>query len=188
MSDKPTIHYLRECFDYNAENGTLIWKYRPRSHFSTEESWLMAKARDAGKPVKGGMNGGYMTVQLRGKKYKMHRVIWAMVHGIDMDEVPPAIDHVDLDKTNNREANLRAATWSENCMNKGLQENNTSGFKGVHWHKYHQKWAAKVKINGKQIHLGYFADPEVASKVRERAANDIHGEFARHATYLDGVA
>lgn len=45
-----------------------------------------------------------------------------------------------------------------NVMNKGAQKNNTSGFKGVYWHKGQGRWAAEIKAGGKRFRLGYFDD------------------------------
>ena len=30
------------------------------------------------------------------------------------------------------------------------------GYEGVSWYRYTQKWASKIRINGKGFHLGYF--------------------------------
>lgn len=35
---------------------------------------------------------------------------------------------------------------------------NTSGIKGVVWHKRHEKWMARIKVNGKLKYLGYYTD------------------------------
>ncbi len=50
------------------------------------------------------------------------------------------IDHKDRDKLNNRKANLRFCTNAQNCRNIGKPKNNTSGYKGIVWHKRDKKW------------------------------------------------
>jgi len=75
--------------------------------------------------------------------------------------------------------NLRSATRSQNCMNKGKQKNNTSGYKGVCWDNNAKKWRAYIKINGKRKHLGLFEDIEEAVKTYKEAARKYHEEFAR---------
>lgn len=50
-----------------------------------------------------------------------------------------------------------------------VQSNNTSGYKGVFWSKYHNKWQAYIHLHGKRKHLGYFDDIEDAIKARIEA-------------------
>jgi len=67
-------------------------------------------------------------------------------------------DHRDRNGLNNTRANLRAATNSQNMANRNIQKNNTSGFKGVSWHKRIGKWQSTIRIDGKLRSLGYFDD------------------------------
>lgn len=60
----------------------------------------------------------------------------------------------------------------------GIGRNNTSGYKGVYWHKRLKKWYVGIRNNGKLLHLGYFSNPEDAAKVYDHAAVEIHKEFA----------
>lgn len=89
---------------------------------------------------------------------------------------PP--DHKDRDGLNNRRDNLRPADSVQNGANRGLQVNNASGYKGVSWYKRRGKWEARVQIEGKRRQLGYFDDPIEAAKAYDRAALQLHGEFA----------
>jgi hypothetical protein len=43
-----------------------------------------------------------------------------------------------------------------------LTKANSSGFRGVSWHKGTQKWRASIKVEGKNIHLGVFDNPQDA--------------------------
>ena len=90
----------------------------------------------------------------------------------------PYVDHVNGNGLDNRRANLRPATNQENQRNRGKQENNTSGFKGVGWHKRIGKWQASVRVDGRLVHLGYHATPEAAARAYDAAALEHHGEFA----------
>jgi hypothetical protein len=62
------------------------------------------------------------------------------------------IDHINRDKTDNRIANLRQVTRSENCQNK-----NNVNLPGITWHKPTSKWQARIKINQKLTLSGDFA-------------------------------
>lgn len=54
----------------------------------------------------------------------------------------------------------------------GLRQDNTSGYKGVSWHKQSQRWRARVFINGKERSLGYFQRKEdAAEKIRQTISN-----------------
>lgn len=79
----------------------------------------------------------------------------------------------------NRFANLREATRSENARNMGLYSTNTSGFKGVTWDKSRGKWLAHIKIHGHTIHLGRHKTPKEAHDAYCKGAEKYHGEFAR---------
>jgi hypothetical protein len=89
------------------------------------------------------------------------------------------IDHKNVNPLDNRRENLRVCTTQQNQCNKNKQSNNTSGFKGVSFHKRDQKFQAHIKINGKKKHLGYFVTAEAAHDAYKRAAIQHNGEFAR---------
>lgn len=87
------------------------------------------------------------------------------------------IDHINHDTLDNRKCNLRICTASQNAMNRNKQSTNTSGYKGVCWSKSAKKWLARIDINKKSIHLGYFKEKEEAYKVYCEAAKKHHGKF-----------
>lgn len=88
-------------------------------------------------------------------------------------------DHRNGDGLDNRRANLRAATPGENGQNCRKRSHNTSGFKGVTWHKHRRKWLAQIKSgDGKNRFLGYFLSADEAARAYDAAARDLHGPFA----------
>ena len=107
----------------------------------------------------------------------LHRVVLERVLGREL-LAGEYVDHADHDGKNNRRDNLRLATNSQNGCNTALRGMNTSGFKGVHWHKSKQKWQAQIRDNGKKKSLGYFSTPEDAYAAYCTAAKEIHGAFA----------
>ena len=73
---------------------------------------------------------------------------------------------------------LEIFVGSQNGQNRGKPMNNTSGFKGVSFHKQHKKYQAQIKIpEGKVKHLGYFITAKEASEEYQNAAKKYHGEF-----------
>jgi hypothetical protein len=103
---------------------------------------------------------------------RMHRLIMGATNSEKVDH----IHHLTLD---NRKSELRLCTNSQNLCNRGAQDGNTSGYKGVSWHKGNKKWQAKITLNGKGTHLGYFPTPELAHEAYCQSAPEFHGEFAR---------
>lgn len=102
----------------------------------------------------------------------MHRVILGAP-----DEVE--VDHIDGDGLNNVRQNLRLCTTEQNQYNRGPSRTNTSGFKGVCWHKGNKRWMATIRHKGKRIFLGYRLTPEQAARLYDAAARELHGNFAR---------
>ena len=120
---------------------------------------------------------GYKYLNIYNKKYYVHRVIWLMHYGY----LPKFIDHIDGNRLNNRIENLRACTLSENSCNSKIRSDSTSKIKGVNWFKPKQKWRARVSLNKKEYHFGYFLTKEEAENAVIIGRKKIHREFARHA-------
>ena len=102
----------------------------------------------------------------------MHRLIMNAKKG-------EQVDHINHNTIDNRKENLRLCTNSQNQHNQGKRVNNTSGCKGITWHKRDKRWQAQIKLNGKNIHLGLFLTPEEAYEAYCKAALERHGEFSK---------
>jgi hypothetical protein len=87
---------------------------------------------------------------------------------------PDETDHINRDKTDNRFANLRAVTKSENQHNTNLKITNTSGYKGVHYCKTNKKWRAQIMLNNVHKNIGRFSTPEEASAAYLAAQKIYH--------------
>lgn len=127
---------------------------------------------------------GYFTVQLcrnnTAKRYYVHRLVGSAFHLIDFNNPKQQIDHVDNNPRNNHLDNLRAATSSENMAwgPKSTNSNNTSGFRGVCLDRRNKKWHARIMVNRKSKHLGYFEEKLDAARAYDEAARELFGEFA----------
>jgi hypothetical protein len=109
------------------------------------------------------------------KSFRVHRLVAKAF--LENPDNKPKVDHIDENKSNNNVKNLRWSTVQDNSYNRGKQINNTSGFKGVSFHKNANKYRATIKINGKYKHLGLFLTPEEASEKYEITAKELHGNF-----------
>lgn len=104
------------------------------------------------------------------KKIFLHHFILSVKKGFE-------VDHINRNPLDNRRCNLRYVTTSQNQMNKKMQTNNTSGFRGVSWNKYHKKWQAMIKINKKHIHIGFYKKIDDAATAYQKRAKELFGEY-----------
>jgi hypothetical protein len=119
-------------------------------------------------------NHGYV-IRYVGKTtiVRMHRAVMDLA----LDD-RRCVDHINGNKLDNRKCNLRICTRAENNRNRGLNRNNTSGFRGVIWLKTDKRWEARIKSNGKTLYLGRFDTAEFAAEAYKIAAKELYGEFA----------
>lgn len=160
-----TAEFLRDVLSYDPETGWFIWKKKVSSK--------TVIGRRAGSINR----AGYRVVGLGGQLYYAHRLAYLYMTGNWPER---AIDHREGAKDDNRWSEIRAATPSENALNAKLAANNTSGFKGVSWHKAAGKWAAHINLCGRKRHLGLFDDPVTAHGAYMSAAAAASPEFARN--------
>jgi len=95
------------------------------------------------------------------------------------------IDHVNLNRSDNRRANLRVGSPSHNHANK--DRSGASPYRGITWFSSKGKWKAQIKHHRRCRHLGYFADPVSAALAYDLACIGLYGQFAR-PTFLKAVA
>jgi len=180
MTDKmrirpiPEVQYLRECFEYSSQGGSLVWNRRPLSHFQTERGMKVFNSKCAEKEA-GCEERGYRKVRIGGQNYLVHQVVFALAHGRWAD----MIDHIDGNGLNNRLDNLREATPYMNQRNAALGRNSSSGLKCVSWHKGISKWVAYVGEGGALERLGSHQTLFEAAAVR-KSAEIRHGFHANH--------
>jgi hypothetical protein len=157
---------LKELLEYDTDTGIFKWKIRRNTRIS-----IGTKAGSL-------TSDGYISITLFYKRYQAHRLVWLYVYG----EFPTnMIDHINGIKDDNRLCNLREATRSQNAFNTNKPSTNTSGYKGVCWHKGIKKWTATMRVNKKQIYIGAFDNMEDAVIAYQTASSIYHGEFLYQA-------
>jgi len=173
-----TAERLRELLRYDPETGVFVWA--TDRYAGSHHKRLMAKAGDVAGSKKANERNVYRTLTLDSVRHYAHRLAWLYMTGSfparGMD-----VDHIDADSLNNRFANLRCASRPDNIRNSRRHIKSTSGLKGVSWHKGQRKWRAVIRIDGRQVHLGSFDDPNAAHAAYVAMAKDVFGEFARAA-------
>jgi hypothetical protein len=95
--------------------------------------------------------------------------------------IPPHLvgDHVNRNGLDNRKANVRPATRSQNAYNTAKPRvPSRSEYKGVHWRSSSQKWRVEITAAGRKTYIGTFHDEVRAAKAYDRAAEKYHGQFA----------
>ena len=167
----PPLSIVSELLEYDLQTGLFLWKKSQSNHV---KAGTVAGYARSGSRAK---NKKYIIIGIKGKQYKAHRIAWLMATGCDPGDA--LVDHIDGNGTNNKFSNLRLATQLENGRNKQIYSNNSSGYKGVSYHKQMRKWRADIRVEQKLIYLGLFTTPELAHMAYCKAAAELHGEFAR---------
>ncbi len=156
---------VKAMMAYDPQTGNFIWKVRRGQ---------AAVGKIAGTPH----NQGYIQIKVGEKVILAHRLAWFVTYG----EVPSCdIEHINGNKLDNRIANLRLATRSQNMANKGPNRNSRSGLKGVYYFKRTGKWVAGFRKDGLRIHVGYFDTAEEAAEAHRVAYEKAFGIYARAA-------
>lgn len=136
----PTQDELRELFDYDSLTGELVIR-RARGQART------------GQHVTGKTAAGYVKCKVRGRWYRVHRLIWVWHYGpIPRDKV---VDHINWVRHDNRILNLR------------LLESATNSRRRRDWQKLgrlhclqrtpNNKWHIRLVTDGKRRSFGVFA-------------------------------
>lgn len=128
-----------------------------------EFNWYIVESRTPGRV--------YACRKVNGKKLYMHK---SLLECSDLD-----IDHINGNALDNRKSNLRTVTRSQNNYNSSTRKGCSSKYKGVSISSSNSKFRAIAKIDGKNKHLGYFANELEAASAYDSAAVKHFGEYAR---------
>ena len=107
---------------------------------------------------------GYLRMSLcnvEQKYFFVHRLVLQTFNPTD-EELD--CDHINHITTDNRLANLRWCSRSQNIRYRIKQEGLTSKYIGVSWYKRCNKWRTRCHINGKSVGIGYFDNEKDAGK------------------------
>ena len=171
----PSQDRLKELFDYHPDGHFIR---RIAVGVGRSEGTRVGDPITGRKQLRGTKEVGawYLDIGIDGVRYPLHRIVRQWHFG----DVPPGmhVDHIDRDTLNNRIENLRVASAGQNALNAPVRKNNRSGFRGVSLHKPSGKFQAFLSADGKRRWLGHFNTPEEAARAYDKAAKELHGEFA----------
>jgi hypothetical protein len=166
----PTQKRLRELLDYNPETGVFIWKKRAGT--SSEISrW---NTRYSGKLTGNVTPQGYVVIRIYGEWYPASRLAWVYMHGAIKGNY--CIDHINLNKSDNRICNLRLATRGQNLSNQAKRKSKTLS-KGVTANE--SGFVSRIGLDGKVLYLGIYKTEKEAHAAYVEAARKYRREFAR---------
>lgn len=155
------IELMRERLNYDPETGVLTYSSKAKGN------------KRAGDKV-GCIDGhGYIKVMFQGRMYYAHRMVWMMINGRAPAGV---IDHINGIKTDNRIANLRESSISQNGANsdlalRGGELRGTTKLKSG-------RFQSQIKREGKAYYLGSYSTREDARTAYEFASILVFKEFS----------
>lgn len=155
----PELTRVRQLLEYDPLNGGFIWK----------------SGQYAGKHAGCTKKNKYVMIRIDYNLYCEHRLVWYFFNELDPDV---SVDHIDNDPSNNKIDNLRLANNRQQMKNSRSWKNSKVKYKGVFPITRHNKYFARIRVDGKYLYLGSFLDPFDAHKAYCEAANKYHGEFA----------
>jgi len=172
MKSQQTRNYKDIDFSlFGYKDGKLYWNPRSVDKFKDEKSMKTWNTKNSGniagnifKPTNAKTH--YKRITIYGKHYLQHRIIWMIHNGYTELE----IDHIDGNGLNNDIDNLRVVKHIDNCRNKSIQSNNSSGVIGVRFNKRQNRYVARIGAKGD--FLGYFDTVEEATEARKIAENE----------------
>lgn len=183
-----SIDFIKELIDYDPQTGEAKWKARPLHHFidSKRPAKVVMRiwnSKNAGKTVRCPDSNGYFRLAIGGRKYSLHRIIWAFHYG---KHPRHSIDHINGNRQDNRICNLRDVLQVDNLKNASKHKDNSSGVNGVSFCKRRQKFTSYIGVNGKTKVLGYSETLEEAARKRKEA-EVIYGYHQNHGREPHGV-
>ena len=159
------------CFrHYNQKRrGVELKLTKPERHGMTEDNrysvWKSMKSRCYYKKHKNYKNYGGRGIEIC---ERWNNSFLAFCEDMGERHNGMSLDRIDVNG-NYEPSNCRWATHSEQCRNTRVNKNTKSGYKGVNYFKPTNRYRARIFVDGKEIHLGYFENVEDAIKARNDA-------------------
>lgn len=175
-----TQERLKHYLHYEPETGIFTWL---NVNINTPKSKIGMRAGRLLGSIRNTNDNRYLVVNLDHTMYRLHNLAFLYMTGSFPKET---VDHINLDKLDNRWNNLREATVKENSYNRKVQADSTTGVKGLYERK--GAWQVRVMVNAKAYTILFtFEKYEGAEAAKSEALlylrelrQQLHGEFANH--------
>lgn len=154
-----TQNYLKTLLKYDPKTG--VFTYVKSKHGITKNQ-VAGSSETRGRTQ-------YRRIKINGCRYYAHRLAFLYMTGT----IPPIVDHVNHNGTDNRWTNLRGTTHAGNSKNRAKLHSTTNGILGVYWIKARGKWLADISINNRSKYLGLFDNLLDAVAARKTAEKDL---------------
>jgi hypothetical protein len=144
---------IQQALRYDPDNGEFTWIHGRHTHV-------------LGKRAGNIQTNGYRYIHYCGTSYRACRLAWLFY----FKQEPPdgwMVDHINRIRDDDRIANLRLATRSQNSAN------NSITMRGVY--KHHNKWKAQLGGPG---YLGLYDTQAEAYEAVKQAHKQYYGEFS----------
>ena len=117
--------------------------------------------------------GGYGVLSIGPRRLLVHRFAWEVENG----PIPPGmtVDHRCRNRLCVNVSHLRLLTRRENSRHRGLNKNNTSGYRGVAFSHSNGRWHAFVSIDGRRHSAGSFTTAEEAANAARLKRIELFG-------------
>ncbi len=150
---------LRNLLKYSPDTGLFTWLVSPTNCVQVGD-------------IAGCVHHGYIEIKINGRVFHAHRLAFLYMEG----RWPlKFMDHINMDRSDNRWCNLREATPAQNRANCYAFQNKAVPVKGIYWRPCGSNWEASFR--GK--YLGKFSTKELAHAAYCKAASEHFGEYAR---------
>lgn len=158
---------VRSALHYDPETGVMVWIGVSKYHCGL-------LGTEAGGPQPSQRGKLYHKISIGGRKHSRSRLAFVWMTGAWPDEM---IDHINGNSLDDRWANLRPATATQNAWNHQGRAKKSSLPMGVRSNAS-GRYSARLAVNKRMIHLGAFDTQGEASAAYLKARETHYGEFA----------
>lgn len=167
------IDDARRMYQYDPDNGSLIFGYRRESDFpklvnpKKYVDWFNSN-RFGNSAYMSPYPNGYLRVSVLGKTVLAHRFIWFL-----KTESWPigVIDHLNGDRSDNSWRNLRDVSFSENSANHKTLSTSKYPITGISYLKSRDVYVVSVTRNGKRLPIRWCKTLDEAIRCRISMGN-----------------